>query len=388
MDWKKIPDKNINSVDQFKDLKPARISKSLYEFERTRWKMGVHATRLLLMVSQTVSKSEPSETDLYPLEYPLDIVFKYLGLESTNKRYDVLAEALEEVMSKPLCIKTTTKRGATRWVGVAFLSKYEFATDYPSLRIKVCDDAREFLCQLHQYALVQPKYYLKLSTDYQNWFYPYLKLRKMLGSWEVEIKDLLFMLYLEKTPSYTTDQKANSNFFKYVIGIEKPKGWKYNKSGKNKPWDYIRDKNGEFTGTISTITRETDINVSAFPIMEKGKYTKLHFDISVKSVKLSKQEKEQIHTKALNEADNDMGKPTRYGRTKKIQTVKDLFSSVPIIKEEPNPLAATDDIPQGKTVISAHVVVEMARLAGKRVTDFAKQMGYTARKDGNWEKEL
>lgn len=370
-----------DEIKTFNDNKPARISRELYELEKARWRMGVLPTRLLMMVSQSIGDSNDTD-ELFPLEFPLHSVFKYLNIEKNNNKYEELANACAEFRKGGLDLKTLTKTGRNRWIGISFIGAYEFTEGYPSLKIEVNPKAKQFFCNLKQYALSQPKFYLRLKTEYQNWFYPYLKMRYLLGSWEVEIKDLIFMLYLENSASYTTDKNANRNIFERIIGIKKPKEWKYNKNGKNTSWEYLRDKNGEFSGTLAAITRETDINVSAYPILERGKYTSIHFEISLKSITRSNKVKHQSNDNVL----EDMGKPTRYGRTKKLQTVKDLFSSVPLIKEEPNPLAVTPDIPHGKTVISAHVVVEMARLAGKRVTDFAKQMGYVARDDGNWEK--
>ena len=417
MAWKKIKDKDVTEVERFNVAKPARISQDLFEFEKCRWRMGVLPTRLLMMVSQQVSKEPAGQDDLFPLEFPLETVFKYLGLTDDNARYTKLAAACEEFLKNGLSVKTTTKRGATRWVGITFINKYEFSTDYPALRLKVNPDARQFLCNLHQYALLQPKNYLKLSTEYQNWFYPYLKMRHLIGSWEVQIDDLLFMLYLDKTPTYTTAQNANTKFFERVLGITKPKGWKYNapkevkvkkerKTEKdkkeeetlvvqqpNKPWEYARNDKDEFVGTLYTISAETDINVTAFPIMKKGKYVAIHFDVSLKPTKLTKMEEEQQHKKATEHDIQDMGKPERKGRSKakKPQTMeavmKDLFTSTPLLKESPNPMAITDDIPAAEQGVSVETLRDTAAARGMTPEQLAKTMGYIKLENGRYGKK-
>lgn len=417
MVWKKIKDKDVTEVERFNVAKPARISQDLFEFEKCRWRMGVLPARLLMMVSQQVSKEPAEQDDLFPLEFSLDTVFKYLGLTDDNARYAKLASACDEFLKNGLSVKTTTKRGATRWVGITFINKYEFSTDYPALRLKVNPDARQFLCNLHQYALLQPKHYLKLSTEYQNWFYPYLKMRHLLGSWEVLIEDLLFMLYLEKSPAYTTDKNANRNFFERVLGITKPKDWKYNapkevkvkkerKADKdkkeeetlvvqqpNKPWEYARNDRGEFIGTLYTISKETDINVTAFPIKKKGKYVAIHFEVGLKPTKLTKMEEEQQHKKATANDIQDMGKPERKGRSKAKQpqtmdaVMKDLFNSTPLLKPSPNPMAITPDIPVANNEIPAETVREVATARGMAPEQLAKQMGYVKLDNGNYKKQ-
>lgn len=386
--YKKLAGTEVQKIEKYNSEKPARISQALYEFERTRWRLSTHAMRLLVMVSQTVSKQPADQADLFPLEYPLDTVFKYLGLGSTGQKYNLLAKACEDFGSKFISTKTVTPRGATRWSGFSLITSYEFSDDpdYPALRIKVNPDAKQFMCELHQYAMIQPKYIVKLTTEYQNWFYPYLKMRHTLGRWEVSIKDMLFMLYLEKTPSYTTMLNANVTFMNRVIGITKPKGWKFNPDGPNKPWDYTKDKGGNFTGTLASISEKTDINVSAYPIMEKGKYVAIHFDISVKAAKLTRIEQEQLHKKAAAQDVHDMGKPERKGRSKarKPQTMGDLFKGIPLVEEQPNPMFPSADTPAPMAIRTDEEFRAEAKAMGMTVEELAKAGHFRRTPEGNW----
>ena len=82
----------------------------------------------------------------------------------------------------------------------------------------------------------------------------------------------------------------------------------------------------------------------------------------------------------------DLGKPTKQGRSRKAQSLADLFSSVPVIQPEENPTIQPESIPTGKTIIPAHTVRQMAKLQDTRPDILAKKLGYTLREDGNWEK--
>ena len=96
--------------DRLSMEKAARISTDIFVYGQTRWRMGVRPFRLLMMVCQTLS-SEQGQIPLFPeYVFPLDKVFKYLGLENTNQRFDLLAEDLKEFLSSCVEKKTYTKR--------------------------------------------------------------------------------------------------------------------------------------------------------------------------------------------------------------------------------------------------------------------------------------
>lgn len=99
-----------NKERSVKHGKAARISTDIFVYGQTRWRMGVRPFRLLMMVCQTLS-SEQGQIPLFPeYVFPLDKVFKYLGLENTNQRFDLLAEDLKEFLSS--CVeKRHTPKG-------------------------------------------------------------------------------------------------------------------------------------------------------------------------------------------------------------------------------------------------------------------------------------
>lgn len=389
--------KKLPSVerDKISKEKVAKLSSDLFLYGKTRWRMGVRPFRLLCMIAQTLSsEKEVSGEQLFQTEYTYSPtkVFEYLGLTSTNQRYNLLIEDMKELMSTVVEYKTVSKRGTIRWRGINFLAFCDIDEDTGRLVVQVNERAKEYLIGMKRWSALQPKYYLKLSTEYQNWFYVFLK--KEAGvqpSITVEIDTLKEMLCIDNLKYYDPRQtkNANENFFGKVLGIKKPKGWKYNPTGKNDPWDYITDKEtNEITGTIGTITKETDINVSAYPVKEGRSYTKVRFELSRKAATLSKVEKDLLHKKATQYDIQDMGKPNRRGRSKAKgpQSMADIFGSVPVVGEHQNPMAYPEAMPAAKTTISAKTVEETARSMGVPPEQLAAKLGYKRREDGNWEK--
>lgn len=369
--------------------KAAHISTEIFVYGRTRWRMKVRPFRLLMMVCQAIS-SEKGQLPIFPeYVFPLGKVFTYLGLEKTKGRYDLLAEDLREFLSSCVEIKSYTKRGAQRWTGTSFITWYLLDEEESVLNIQINEKARDYLFGMNRWCSMQPKFYLRLSTEYQNWFYTFL--RKELNfkpKITVEISVLKEMLYLDKTPSYNTTKNpnANDNFFKRVIGIRKPKDWKYTPKGKNTPWEYTKDSKGEYTGALAGITMHTDMNVTAYPVKTGRSYTAIIFEISSKAKVLTEATKVRVRKESSKHDIQDMGKPTRQGRSKKLQTIADLFQTTPVVQKEKNPIMEKEQIPTGSVIIHNSTVLELARAQGINAESLAERLGYKRRKDGDWER--
>lgn len=369
--------------------KAAHISTEIFVYGRTRWRMKVRPFRLLMMVCQAIS-SEKGQLPIFPeYVFPLGKVFTYLGLEKTKGRYDLLAEDLREFLSSCVEIKSYTKRGAQRWTGTSFITWYLLDEEESVLNIQINEKARDYLFGMNRWCSMQPKFYLRLSTEYQNWFYTFL--RKELNfkpKITVEISVLKEMLYLDKTPSYNTTKNpnANDNFFKRVIGIRKPKDWKYTPKGKNTPWEYTKDSKGEYTGALAGITMHTDMNVTAYPVKTGRSYTAIIFEISSKAKVLTEATKVRVRKENSKHDIQDMGKPTRQGRSKKLQTIADLFQTTPVVQKEKNPIMEKEQIPTGSVIIHNSTVLELARAQGINAESLAERLGYKRRKDGDWER--
>jgi plasmid replication initiation protein len=329
---KKIPEKKVvkKKVTDFKENRQVRVSKDCYELDRIRFKLSVHGNRLLYAIAQSL---DYKQTELFPeLGFDIQAVFLYLGIENSNRRFELLRDALDNISENWFKYKTTTKTGGTRWEGMAWITYYSFANDAPLLNIQINEKVKPYLLKLGQYAVIRPKDYLKLTTEHQNWFYPYLKLRKDLGKWRVSIDELKFAMFLEDSPSYDPAQNKNATekFLNRVIGIQVSEKAKLEnqaaKAAKRKPhlieWDYIEDKDGNKTGTLYAIHSGTDINVTASVEKTGRSYTHITFFISEKI------KKPKTTPKVIQIAENDFGKANdRNKRAKTTQSIGSLFNN-------------------------------------------------------------
>lgn len=331
---------------------------------------------MLFAIGQSIGKNDD---DAYQnIAFEVQSMFKYLGLENNNDRYVRLAETLEEISRSPLLISRKKKNGARIWQGYAWITSYLLCEDDNYVHITVNPNVRSFLINLAQYACIQPKYYLKLSSDYQNWFYPYLKNYVKLHKWKVSIEDLKNALDLLDTPTYDPKQYRNANerFLTRVIGIKQSarakaeqRAAKMEKRAANPiEWDYITDPKSKMpTGTLASITQHTDINVTACPIKTGRSYTHIVFFMSEKASTVSRNRKEQEAAK--NQAESDMGKRQqtrkRSGKKQDMKTImQDLFNSEPTAQAIPNPAYAPMPEKAPKRFnYDEEQIKEMARLA-------------------------
>lgn len=348
---------------------PARISSQLFTYGKFRWKMGVRPFRLLMMVTQTLAMEKKPYPELFPeYTFPLQKVFEFMGVSNNNKRYDLLVKDMKELMSAVIEEKTVSKRGKIKWTGKTLISWCEVNEETSSLSIQINEKSREYLVGMQRWAELQPRIYLKLSTENQNWFYSFFQkeiyVAKKTGKsikLIVDIQNLKEQLFLDNVKTYNPEEysKANEKFFSRIIGITKPKGWKYNKENDslNTPWDYVSET-GKTTGTLYNITSKTDINAAAYPIKEGAKYKKICFILSYKEEYLTKTEEYRYAKKIESENIYDMGKPETTGRSKSNnphQLMRDLFDNPPIIDGIENPVY-NNDIPKGYVIIPAETI--------------------------------
>jgi plasmid replication initiation protein len=316
------------TVTNFKENTQVRLSEKLYQAEKIRFKLSVHGYRLLHAIAQSV---DYKQTELFPVfEFDIQTVFKYLGVENSNRRFEFLEDALKSIGGNWLSIKTKKKNGATRWEGMTWITHYDFASDAPLVKIQINEHAKPYLLELGQYVPIRPKDYLKLTTEHQNWLYPFLKLRKDLGKWRISIEELKFAMFLEESPSYDPKQNKNATekFLNRVIGIQVSEKAKLEnqaaKAAKTIPrlieWDYVEDKDGKKTGTLYAIHSLTDINATASVEKTGRSYTHITFFVSEKIKKPKKE------LKVIQLAENDFGKANDRGvRTKTTQSIGSLF---------------------------------------------------------------
>lgn len=382
------------SLGRFDKNKPIKISSELYDLEKCRWVMNTHEYRLLFGLAQCV---EPNALFNTQLTIKKDALFSFLGIENSNKRYDVMRSTLEGVREKGLEISSVDKKGKRTWVGLSWITYWKLSETGEYVNIDINERAVPLLVSLKQYALIQPKTYLKLDTDYQNWLYPLLKLRCKLSKWVMTVDEISNALNLSAKDSYNKTKCKNAvmNILRWVIGIEPSERYKEDlkqakllrREPQNFAWDYTKDSKGNPTGTLYSITSVTDINVTACAIKEGRSYSKVVFYISEKPAAMSAKRRAEQSM-----ADEDMGRPQqRSRRLGKITDMRQLFAQEPIAHEVVNPAHIGIDLSEAVIVEPKYYTEqEIAELIGSKdkrvISETAKQAGYIRQPDGRWMK--
>ena len=385
---------------------PARISAQLFTYGKIRWKMNVRPFRLLMMVTQTLAMEKDPLPTLFPeYVFPLKKVFEYLGVSNNNKKYELLIDDMKEIMGTVVEIKETSKRGKIRWLGKTLISYCDINEETSTLHIQINEKSREYLVGMNRWSEMIPSIYLKLFTTNQNWFYAFFIKEMYLAENTTRpiliiatIDALKEQLFLTDTYSYNEGKNANEKFFSRVLGIEKPKGWKYdakNETG-NTPWNYVTHK-GAPSGTLYTITKETDINVCAYPIKEGKSYTKICFIINKKKSFLTKNDKKRQEYRER-QVDKDMSAPRRRKKADSSdpkQIMKDLFNEPPVLNSIENP-SRDENLPAATHMIINMEIVEALYEQYKKnndanhmtIDEFIENLGYTKNENGEIIKDM
>lgn len=324
------------ALTHYDATKVVRVSQELYQISSCRWRMSTPGYRLLFALAQSVGGLDKNMK--FPeLWFDKETLFKYLGLTTTERKYELLSKTLAEITAVGLHLSGRKKNGSLVWEGFTWVTSYRVAEDEKMVMIQLNEKVKPFLIGLKQYASIQPKYYLKLSTEYQNWFYPYFKNVVKLGRWEVSIDELKQALFLEKRPSYNSKQTKNATekFLRRVIGIEISEAAKVEnqaaKAKKREPapiaWNYTKDSKGEYTGTLAGITTHSDINVYASVRKTGRSYTHIVFFLSEKASERTAYRLEQIG-KEIPLAEQDLGKRQNKRERSGGKSMNDLFEGM------------------------------------------------------------
>lgn len=371
---------------------PVRVSSRLYDLDKCRWKMSTHGYRMLFALAQGLRDGDL----FYEVSFRKDELFRYLGLTSTNRRHEMLAETLKEVRQSGLdTVSVNSKTGKRTWQGMSWITDYKFSEDAGAVHIKMNETAVPYLSELKQYATIQPKTYLKLSTDYQNWLYPLLKMRCGLGKWELSIDNLTESLNLQEVDSYNKAKCKNAimNILRNVIGIEASQAYKdeqklakeEKRTAKPVAWDYVRDKAGQPSGTLYTIASKTDINVWAYPVKEGRAYAKVVFIIQEKIDCMSAIHKEKLHQQIVSSADMDMG-GIDYKHKMRSREEAEIIplggaSGVELCQ---NPVEEAMNLTVEKVFYEEQELVKAAKDAGLTLEELAKAGHFIKHPNGKW----
>lgn len=258
---------------------------------------GVYSFRLLLMVAQQANQLNVELKGETAWDFDIKTVYQYLGMERDED-------------FKTAC--SICKRFAKAQVAIVDETKEEFEIFVicksirwkdGRMRMVLNEAAIPYLTQLSSYAMLRPSNALRLDSPYKQLLYSYL--RGMVNAaktmeCDITIAELLKYLGLEKHKAYTTNKNAKIDFCRRVLGIARPKGWKWNPVGKSSPWGYTTDKDGKPFGTLFSINEYTDLHCEAYAFDEFGES---HIHFSVKEVKRIKLPKDAAKSRGEDEFD-------------------------------------------------------------------------------------
>ena len=204
------------------------------------------------------------------------------------------------------------------------------------------------------------------------------------------------MLYLDEVKTYNENKNANEKFFNKVLGIKKPKSWKYNSDFEldNEPWDYYEEDNKP-TGTLYTITASTDLNVTAFPVKEGKAYTKVCFVVSNKKSFVTKDKVRKLETTNKKIINNITSTTKRRRSASSPQTMKNLFNDTMFLDSCQNPIN-DESIPQVTHISIPRDSIQMLLDSHnsmypnnvKTLKEFGEGLGYEMDENGDFIKQM
>lgn len=264
---------------------PAKLGHQMFDSAHFRWgTMSVYDFRLLLMIAQQANKEKAELVGFTNWVVDLETVMMYLGIGDNADRRHTMTEILGYVKGfqklQVVLMEGDILDDDWEVLNLCYGAKYN--AKKKSFTFRLTPAAGYFLSQMRRFAMIKPANFMKLDTPYKQILYSYFRdvvNRSRTIHFEVEMEKLKAFLGLED--SYN-DKDGKRHFCNRVLGIEMPSKWKYNKTGANSPWQYIKhDKTGKNCGTLYSINTETDLEVSAYAYNKKG-IVWLHFAVAEK----------------------------------------------------------------------------------------------------------
>jgi len=337
----------MTSIKPFINDRFAKVSREILD-KNYRTKLGLHAQKLLYGLASCL---DDSETMFPEWQIHIDGLFKYMNIQDTNKRYDIVRDAIVEIAKNPLEYRINEKK----WAGWSWLSMWKFDNENSAyVTIRFGNDVKPFLLSLKEYCRLEVRYFIALSSNYSMWLYPLLRnvANKRDPYLELTLKEIRELTYNEKSPAYDPKQSKNANadLLKYVIGIERKKGAKY-----YTPREAISKEGGLVSsGAIAEINDKTDLYVDCDVLKTGRQLSHVRFNVQFKT-------------------DTFQGKRKAIRKAYRTDFKKDGSRQL-VIEEIKN------GIDKDRVSVLISTVEEMAKAQGKMVGDLLREMGY--RRDG------
>lgn len=267
----------MKDLKKFDENNYAKLAPELFK-NNVRMNLSLHGQKLLFGLTCSLS----DDIEAFPSWHiHISDLFKYLNIENSNKRYDIVRKALSELMKNPLEIIKSSKD----WIYISWLTTLRFSEEKSNyVEIRFNEQAAPYLLNLKKYCLLETKYYVKFESSYAMILYP--RLRNIANQkqpiLELTFDDILKLTYNEKTDAYQKgkNRNANNDILKRIIGIQKKRGSKH-----WLPLSSIDKKTGAIveTGAIAEINALSDLYVTC-DVKAKGRaYHSVIFTVQFKT---------------------------------------------------------------------------------------------------------
>jgi hypothetical protein len=278
------------SIKKYNPTRKAFISHDF--LEKYRYNLDLYSQKLLFGLAQSLDVTE----ELFPT-WNIDIrhLFKYLNIENTNKRYEIVRKAFMDILKNPVEWKMSERR----WGGLPWLSFVQFnEEDNNMVTMQFNDSVKSFLLDLKQYCELETRYYVGLSSKYSIWLYPHLRNAVRMGTLDMTIQKIKEITFTDEIDSYDSTKKTDGtrNFLKNVLGIQR--------NVQTNTWEIVTRKSKktdkeEAVGTINEINTLTDLKVTVEVLKSNRVYDKVRFKIEFKNKKEKTAEQKETPIKEI-----------------------------------------------------------------------------------------
>lgn len=282
-----IDEENI-SVPNSEIKVPVKISASLSNMDEL-WNFDEHTFRIMLLVAKAVAKKPVTPGHGVKFTFDVDNLLYWTGLTHVSRRYEILDYLNNNMAGNGLSRISWADEDGKRGGSIDIFPQFRWDKDKGTVMIEVLADAIPLFQQLEGnkwYTQIMPHVVLLLDTPYKQFFYYHFrkwvpnKNTHKQANIPIKVSDIRHALKLDvpgedgKIPyTYADKSTSEKRFLEKVLGIKKPKGWKYDSTQAVEsftPWEWTKDKSGNNTGTLWSIENNTEIHVSPYAFRANG----------------------------------------------------------------------------------------------------------------------
>ena len=284
---------NLQLIFNYDQQKPARIPNELYKYKEVHFNLkNIRYFRLLVMISQNAATRE-DEPDLFKSrDYTIkrNVLFKYLGLSTSKRNYE-LVQKLEEELQNNMPFIQIKQQGKKKinYLNIEWFEYFGYDEKTDTYKYRLTETATPYITSLKRYNKVTPYIANLLESTTQAWLYPWLKSGVNLnGLLEIDIEDLMEQLIVcpvdsENNSIYTKYDNSTTRFFNKILGIRKKKDGIVRKAMEISYVEMeLNDNPKKGSCNLYNIVEKTDLKIKVWAKRQDRKYIGLAFDVAEK----------------------------------------------------------------------------------------------------------